>query len=236
MKNICCFGPPGSSKSSFINSVFTVLNSGSDVLGNFAISGGNMDHCTLEFRSYAAFDKQKKQKSCIRLLDLWGVDDNFTRAMFSQLLSGAIPNKTKFSDMDTLGECVDERLKPNCIIFFVPASDLIAETYFVDLVAERINDTIRAKIGVCVCISRVDESNEKVRKDSISQNDCASLISIASKRFGIAKNKIAPLINYVEETKRSLIQDLWIYRVLEMAMKQAESNSLSEEEMAMMDS
>ena len=220
--NIYLIGPPGSGKSSFVNSCYHLLNSSSKVEREIACVGGTMDHCTLVCKRYRLFDLQTKEMTNTRLFDTCGLEDD--DASFPMLLKGRVKIGTN-EIVNPIPRSSPESIHPNCIILFIPAADIIAGSANVHSYTKRVQQIKCDIVGVCVFITKVDEVNKSVCT-KITNRDCDDLIQKAADILKLNKESIVPLVNYTNETRKSLLVDLWIFRALKLALIESHSSKI----------
>ena len=85
--NILLFGLAGSTKSSFLNSVFTLLNNNQSQILHKAISGANVNYVTVKL------ERHKLEGTNINLWDCWGLTQKtFKGNELDMILDGRVNN------------------------------------------------------------------------------------------------------------------------------------------------
>jgi len=233
--NIILFGAAGSGKSAFINSCYSVLNSSSEIVGNIAPSGSAIGHCTRKLSRYRLGDISKNEQSSVQIWDTWGVSQsNYSDAFFIGLLQGRIPLNQSMSDIliekDILSLPSNVQQKPHCVVFFVPASDIVSGSKYLGTVARFADIATQTNIGILYCVTKIDEMTELQQIRGKSKSECCNLlvdiIKKASTAFRCDERFVVPVLNYKTEKARSLSIDVWIFDVLIRSWQEACSKKL----------
>jgi septin family protein len=125
--NILLFGLAGATKSSFVNSIFTMLSK-DDRIQSIAAAGGSIKHVTGQLGRYRLGDKHEGLK--LNLWDTWGLTpDTFQEGELEAIIKGELPpgwdkDVSIVEGKELLEKFADSRGKRaiHAVIFFVPQS------------------------------------------------------------------------------------------------------------------
>jgi len=231
-RNILLFGLAGSSKSTFINSCYSLVSS--VPRQQIAKSGGHDVRVTSELQGYRLANLDTKQASRIFLWDVWGLEqDNYQGAEFEAVLQGKLERGWKMAKpvaMDDLLKPINEDHKQHCVIFFVPVGELVnKQSAMMKKTKDFCHMAIKLDVPFVVALTKVDTVVPAFR-DNPDPNlqEVAQLVQQATKYFNVAENQVFPLINYWKETEKRFKLDRVIYRILFQAFKVAGDLSLSD--------
>jgi GTP-binding protein EngB required for normal cell division len=227
-RNILLFGLAGSTKSSFINSCYTLINN--KVMKEIAKSGGHTQRVTTELKSYRLIDFEKKKTSNYRLWDTWGIErNNYQNCEFEQIINGYYQSghkmNTRVSVADFDNKESDENNNQHCVIFFIPASELDnSNGPMLQKTREYVEIATEQGISSVIALSKLDQISPSFRENSEKENtDVKNYIAKASKIFNLQPNRIFPVLNYLHEKEKSFAIDKIISNLLYTAAEIADS-------------
>jgi septin family protein len=220
--NILIFGMAGSSKSSFINSIYTMFQH--DTIISTAGTQAGSDHCTKQYFKY------EFEGLPFSIWDTWGItEENYQDFELTLMLQGKLPKKYDYSmsydvvkkkfgkDLDATA---NER-KIHQVIFFIPIGqyeDL--QEYMVEHLRS-INMLVPNPI---IVLSLADSFDEKIRESPLLGD--SKILSEAKKKItqkiGIPGNRIYYGVNYQNETKPSFEIDRNTFSIVYDAIKNAQ--------------
>ena len=215
--NILIFGVAQSGKSLFVNSCYSMINSGSNLI-TIAQSGSSVGHNTKEIKYYRLADLKNPQKPLLtpfNLVDTWGVDKhNYEDFFFNELLDGQVPSgysieKTCLS----MTNVSHTKRRIHCAIFFVCLADLNANSEYLSYVKKYAGFASNKGITPLYCISKIDEDMQYANCRS-SVPDLSDLIARAAKVFNTYETRVFPIVNYKIEQRKSNVVDCYIYNLL----------------------
>ena len=229
--NILMFGTAGASKSSFVNTVVTMLqNPDATKMYRIAEIGGSADHATRKLHCFEVSKIFKDVK--FNLWDTWGVDRKaYTRDIVDNLVDGKLPKNwsmtTSFEKykqkFDEMGEAVQTQM--HAIVFFVPQAML---TDLDDEETARIQEMFQSLIAKLynplVILSKVDEVCPAIRNDPLaSVKEVEDLRKQTATMFKIGLNSVRYTVNYTQEEKRTFGIEALAYENIESALQHCES-------------
>jgi len=230
VRNIFIFGLAGSTKSSFINSCYSMLDS--EMHSELATSGGNAERVTTELKGYRLAKISEKLSTKYRLWDTWGVErSNYNRCEFELILTGKASNGWKMEEasLSRLGDNskpVDARFIQNSVIFFIPAAEL--ETDESDLL-KRTQDFMRIatshQVSSLLVLSKMDALEPLFKTNPSPQiGSVPNRIQKASNLFNLPPNRIFPLKNYQDDRNKNFEIDRLIFKILQAAADVADTH------------
>jgi len=225
--NILFFGLAGSTKSSFINGVSTLL-SDSDEIKNPAAAGGNSKHITTSLVRYKS--ETYLPESNIHLWDTWGLtNQTYKGEELGMIINGQVPSNWEMGDVLSAQNGEIQKYKDNAnmrainaILFFVPQAALgdpslepvrkSLQFYFAELVT-------KYRFNPIVVITRVDEINNQIRSNpNCVYPDLEQLRERAAKLLNIGVRNVFLLINYCTERTKSFEIDRMTFEILNEAI------------------
>jgi len=233
-RNILLFGLAGSSKSTFINSCYSLVCS--TPRQQIAKSGGHDIRVTAELQGYRLANLDKKQASKIFLWDVWGLEQgNYEGAEFEAILQGKLARGWKMAaplSMDDLLKPVNDDYKQHCVIFFVPVGELVNKaSSMMKKTKDFCQKAIKMDVPFIVAITKIDTVVPAFRDNpNPNMQEVTQLVRQAAIFFNVGENQVFPLINYWKETEKKFELDQVIYRILNQAVKVAGDRNLSPEE------
>jgi len=232
-KNILIFGLAGSTKSSFINSCYTLLGSSDEIQREVALSGGSDVRVTTDLKSYRLCDMNTMAVTLYRIWDTWGLErENYASCEFEAIIQGRVSkNVTMDAPISRLGEYhslpVQADCVKNCIIFFIPAAELDVEDSDLLLkTKEFMHTATKCKTSSVLVITKMDTVVPTFRdlpnaKDAQVENRVRQAVNI----FKIEQSRIFPLVNYQKETTKQFELDKLILKILLTAVSIADIHS-----------
>jgi len=220
--NICLFGIAGATKSSFLNSVLTLMSKETKPVFK-AVAGGVRHHVTQEIGRYEIAPN-------IRIYDTWGLTkDTYTGKELDLLLQGVLPPGYEMHDAIT-DELIEQGTanrfirKIHSVLFFLPQAALADPNQMATrkLLQENF-EAISRKAGLnpLLVLTRVDEISG-IRKDCTKKyTELESIKQRASQLLNIIPARVEYNINYLEEKKRAFHIDKMTYIILEDAVRSA---------------
>jgi len=224
--NILLFGMAGATKSSFVNSTLTMLNSSITTV-SAAGEGGASKHNT------TALIRYNLEGTNISLWDTWGLtQQTYNSNELDCILEGVFPSNWS---MDIIYDQHKQVLEANKggrisrqihgILFFCPQGSLadpnkeperqIIRTYF--------DKMAKARYNPLLMLTKVDEVNPQVRENPAAYyDDLEALRNKASSMLNIGLNRIFYNINYTKETIRNFAIDAMTYQILDRVVRNAQ--------------
>lgn len=239
--NILMFGPPGATKSSFVNSVITLLSSNRNP-SSVAISGGGETHSTTELRYYNIQDRW------FSMVDMWGIDNkNYVDIDLVGMLKGAFPSNWSMKDVkdnrrvDLNPEIVNTRhLRAiHAIIFMLPATLFTTSPVnnsgngILAIIKQMVQQMLRMDIAPILVISLGDSSYPELREDpwgttqNIDNTPLSNIKANVEQFFGSTFSATGSMIriffsvNYRSELIRQHNIDFNNYMILREALQTA---------------
>jgi len=235
--NILLFGMAGSSKSSFINSCYTLLSN--KLESQIAQSGGDSVRVTKELVPYRLVAPHNEAPTTLMLVDTWGVEqnvDHYNQGQFELILKGKLPKNWHMKD-DVTGslKLQDNRSSSeiHCLIIFVPAGELVSGpgkgSFMLSKTKEFCATATRLKIPFIVLLSKIDIQVPAFRANPTANfPDITKLVNQAAQTFAIAPAQVYPLINYYSETEKTFHIDQLTFRILDVARSIAKNTRLTD--------
>lgn len=213
-------GDAGSGKSSFVNTLKTVLRN-NDQISNVAPSyGTNFPSTTRMLHEIILTTFDSGQKLLIN--DCRGIPQEVTEMEtyerdLKKIINGHVRKNYQFKTDNEI-QVDDEFYRGNptiseimhCVLFIVNADQLHKEREYPTL--KIIQHYLAEKnIPLRLILTKMD------RLDLSGPNDCSGLfqsrhaskkVQLAKSVFGVHESQILPIANYVDETRRSIIKDI----------------------------
>lgn len=216
--NIVLLGPPDSAKSSFINSVCTML---SKAVKTVAIVGGGAAYTTTRILRY---DLSRAMHLGIHLFDTFAItSDSYTGdTSLSNLLKGRIPvnaSKDYTAGFSSPGEervpvrRRKSRRHMHSVVVFVSAEyQADPSTEEEEAIATAIRKTTEERLNPVVVLSKAD-----LVGDGLIDTKCAEL----AREFGIPRSSVFPFESYHQDNILDYRKDHMTYCILEEAIMRA---------------
>jgi len=224
--NILLFGIAGATKSSFVNTISTLLSE-NDRIQQIAAVGGGSSHTSISLMTYPL------EKTRIRLWDTWGLTpQTYVSGELDQILDGVLPanwkmdlNIDKFRNvLDSNRDTRSER-QIHGILYFLPQASLSDPNKEPErkMMKEFFSQLSRKGYNPLLMLTKVDEVNKNVRSTPNGNfSDLKDLTEKASKIFNIGTNRVFYNINYISEQQRTFEIDRMTYKILERVVENAE--------------
>eukprot|EP01118_Nematostelium_gracile_P019079 TRINITY_DN870_c0_g1_i3.p1 TRINITY_DN870_c0_g1~~TRINITY_DN870_c0_g1_i3.p1 ORF type:complete len:396 (+),score=110.60 TRINITY_DN870_c0_g1_i3:174-1190(+) len=229
-RNILLIGPAGAGKSSFINSIVSMISH--HITQEHAKSGGTSSgRVTRALKVFPLFDKNSKKMLNIRLWDAWGFEkDAFVGSELQLILKGEVPHDwdmeaAKKGDLGPIEKRADiPKRVQNAVIFFVPAGDIDTEdSQTVVRTKAMMTTASELELSCILVLSKFDSLVPNIEKDGRNCTAAQERINKASALFGIEPSRVFPLVNYTKQGVNNFNNDRMIYRIL-MAVSEISEN------------
>ena len=233
--NVLLFGEAGSTKSSFLNTVATMLQnrhgrtSDSSKLQKNAPVGGGGAHVTETLHCYSMSELHGFP---INIWDTWGLTrDSYKNIKLLELLvSGKLPRNwnfkkhsiEKFSDkFESVKETECLTTEMHAVVFVMPHSYLEDESAGeVALVAKTFQRLVKLLYNPVILLSKVDEITQEIRDHPIERSELLlDLRKKFSSRFNIPMNNISFTVNYHNEKERVFEIDALAYENMQLILE-----------------
>lgn len=249
--NIFVFGLAGSGKSSLVNAWITMLHNGQNVQ-NPLERGGSEHHVTKTLHYYHADEMvssaegrrpvrdHQQEKFRFAICDAWGLtNDNYDQFTLDSMVEGHLPSNWNMGDtyaqhFDLLNsaDAVNTRYKRrmHAVVFVIPCQTVQNNNFL-----NQCRRYFAQLQGLCgnaiIVLARADSIDTNVRHNpNQDANVSAALKGIKDKvatHFNIEPSRIFYGVNYTTENKRSFNIDKNNFRILERALDQASSFSVT---------
>jgi hypothetical protein len=219
------FGLTGATKSSFINSVATLLDPSFTDLKNPARAGGSQEHVTTSIGRY--------QFHNFRFYDVWGLTkNNYLGQELEYIMRGNLPVNWDMTRVNNIPEDILKRGKENahereihCVLFFLPQAALNDPALSHVRTLLKRNYELISSIGnmnPLLILTKVDELSQRIRQDpTATHNEIEQLKKSASSTLNIPENRIYHTVNYTSETRKNFRIDKITAIVLDAALQSA---------------
>lgn len=232
--NLLVFGTAGASKSSFLNTLMTMLrpDDGKDnKLERIAEVGGGADHTTRALHRYRLSDQFDVY---FNIWDTWGLarDAYQDSKLVEILVDGKLPQNWDMSQsLDThraeFEKMKHEKLKTQMhgIIFFIPQMFV---TDMDDDEQQRVKEVFQILIKKCynpmVVVTKVDEIFRELRQNPFKNSAMVDdLRRKVADIFDIPSNNVRYSVNYLEEAQRSFEIECLVYETIQQALENCRS-------------
>ena len=237
--NVMLFGLYGSGKSSFLNTVMTLVSKDAHIVTNAAIVGGGEEHTTTSLRQTKIPDDDN---AGMAIWDTWGVShgagggqaETYKSGELDLILNGLLANKWDMSKCERIVDFQQDirravasapQRRQHAVVFMFPY------TLFGDegLVDPRIHDAKRylrkffdMHIQPLILITQADIACPQLRANPMgTYPQTERMRQIAAKQIGVPLGHVYLMVNYVQETERSFNIDRNTYRILEAIQNRA---------------
>ena len=232
--NLLLFGTAGASKSSFLNTVSTMLRAddGRDnMIDSTAAAAGGADHTTRRLHRYM-FSKNFAVN--FNIWDTWGLarDAYKDTKLIEMLVDGKLPSEWEMSESLDMHRAKFQKMKHekletqmHGIIFFIPQMFV---TDIDDEEQQRVKEVFQILIKKCynpmVVVSKVDEIYRELRDHPFTNADMATnLRRRVADAFAIPSNNVRYAVNYLEEQQRSFEIECLAYETIQQALENCQS-------------
>jgi len=210
--NLLLFGLAGATKSSFLNSVYTLLSDSPHIV-QIAGAGGLSRHNTIRLEKY------ELEGTRITIWDTWGLtQSNYKNEQLEQILEGNVPDGWGMSDDFSNIVKLSGENKISGVLVFVPQS--VIEDPNQQTARDLIGNNLKtiAALGVTphILLSKVDEVEPEIRISTlgVSSPILTTLKEKAKSIFKVSDEHISFVVNYMEERKRCVNIDKLTYSIL----------------------
>eukprot|EP01121_Diplochlamys_sp_Union-15-3_P000805 TRINITY_DN1066_c0_g1_i8.p1 TRINITY_DN1066_c0_g1~~TRINITY_DN1066_c0_g1_i8.p1 ORF type:complete len:361 (+),score=68.03 TRINITY_DN1066_c0_g1_i8:34-1116(+) len=221
--NILLFGIAGATKSSFLNSVYTLLEKDQTRIVNKAAAGGGASHVTTKIGRYEITPN-------VRILDTWGLSTkNYDENELLAILDGKRPvnwsmnSKPLSADQIKKLEETAHLRKIHGVLFFVPQaviSDPQQATYRT-LLQRNFQTITSMNMNPLLVVTKVDELCG-IRNDLSKQYpQVAEITKRSATCLNIASNRVMYNLNYINEKQRAFNIDKLNYMILREVLQRA---------------
>jgi predicted GTPase len=234
VRNILLFGLAGSTKSSFINSAYSMLSQ--EVMLDIAQSGGHDERVTTELTSYKLANLTNEKTTQYRLWDTWGLETkNYESCEFQNIIRGQASDGWKMVEVNRkrLGDLAQIPVKQNniqhCVIFFIPMAELDTEgSELLNKTREFMQKATSHGVSSLLVITKVDTLVPAFKDNpSIQSEVVKSKIKKAELLFSLPPQRIFPLVNYHKDTKKNIEIDRLVLSILSIAANMADNYVLT---------
>jgi len=222
--NILVFGIMGAGKSSWIQTILTMLSTErGNVIQHATTVGGAASHGTTTLRSH-----ELPGLNCT-LWDTWGLSDsNYQTCELSAIVQGILPSKWEmsavFKDHEEpilAGLRTRKFRRAHAVLFFIPFGAL-SDPEEQASTRNQFHKLVALHLNPIVVLARVDELNPRVREDPFESHlDIQRARKKASDMFGIPLSRVQLAVPYFSETTRVFDLERLAYKVLELSMQAA---------------
>lgn len=215
--NIGVFGPPGSGKSSFINTLFTIFSSGENIVHKVPTGAGEQ-HITKNLMRYEVVNN-------ISIFDMWGLSPSngtFRVELLDQVVQGKLPIEYAMEEhhlrvaVPPEFAATDQLRRLHSIIFFFPWGSLDDSE---DLDVLKTCFRKFRNFNPIIAITRVDEKEANI-KNSLGKKfpSLEALRQKMSSIVGAPLYDIFCVLSYTDQTARSFELERITFQVLHRAM------------------
>jgi hypothetical protein len=207
--NILLYGIAGATKSSFINSILTLLNNSYDRVDR-APTGGADKHVTRKLTKYPVGNDIGIS---VNFWDTWGLTPQglgaYKHGELDEIMNGNLPSG--WDMMDNVDDKLDvissdravatrSQRKIHGVLFFVPHGALDNKQY-TDIIKTNYEKLQTFGMNPLVILTKADEVCEQIREDptNTSLQDIKDLNTKTAQMLNIAPSKIFVGINYIQE-------------------------------------
>ena len=223
--NILVFGPYGSGKSAFINSVHAMVQSSTDgeAMRSFVPVHGVRGHCTVRYHAIEGMANLP-----LAFWDTWGVvPDQYNGNELELIMRGKLPAGWKMDDQVPLSSEVDEGTayenRPHAVIFMLPIGWISdPESMQMKKIITELTKLKHLGVNPLVLLARVDEVDASIRDDPSKPGDqIKNAVKAAASLLGIPSNDVVPNVNYVEESKKTFAIDRHLWSIVHRVLSQS---------------
>ena len=237
--NVLLFGEVGSTKSSFLNTVATMLqNRHGRTSDSFRLRkhAPVSEEGTPGTETLCRYSMSELHNFPINIWDTWGLTrDSYKNIKLLELLvNGKIPNNWNFKkhSIDSerfkkIFESNDERpsTEMHAVVFLMRYNCLDDESAEeVQLVTKTFQRFVQLLRNPIILLSKVDEIDQEIRDHPIENSELLlDLRKKFSRRFKVPINDVSFTVNYYEETERIFEIDALAYENMELILQRCRS-------------
>jgi len=226
--NILLFGLAGATKSSFLNSIFTLLNRDNPTsIITRTGAGGAAHHNTTTLAKF------ELEYTNIVLWDTWGLTQkNYDGGELEYILQGLLPSKWEMNykiaeeiEAINANNTSKSQRRIHCVLFFIPQAVLNDPNQgnTRKLISENFELISKKGYNPLLLLTRVDEFNTKIRAaPNDNYPEVQELRRNAANLLNIAERRVFYNLNYISESTRNFEIDKLNYKILEEATKCAQ--------------
>jgi len=230
--NILLMGLAGACKSSFINTVLTMLNNANAKIVAQAPAGGSTSHVT---KALGRYDLKKEGMGDVNFIDTWGLtQESYTKEIMGYILDGMLADgfsmHLKLEDfigrIKTVTAEKKKLRKIHCALIFAPQGVFEkAAARQLQLLKSMWPEFTDRGMNPLLLITKVDEINAEVRKNPVGKYpDIEQRCDAAAREFNIINRNVLCNVNYVKEDKKVFEIDKMTYKIVERVLDNAYQN------------
>jgi len=233
--NVLLYGIAGAAKSSFLNSILTLLSPKWNIITQ-AASGGSVGHVTRKITRYSIKDQFGVN---INFWDTWGLTPNSYQAdELYYILSGALPsgwdmNDSVAKELTYLNsqevQNTKQARKIHAVIFFISHASL-SDRETVEIIKANYGYLQTHELNPILVLTKTDEVFADIRNDPLKTDSAAirDLVQKAVSILNIPENFIYCGINYTKEKKKTFEIDRANFAILDKVLNIAYQNGIRE--------
>jgi len=223
--NILIFGPAGSGKSSFIQTIFTMLSEEDSIVTGVCPVGGGAGHVTTTLRKIDLPDGMGG------LWDTWGLtSDQYLHEELSLIVKGVLPSEWEMTDginkIDKKMIQTAQFRQIDAVIIMVPVGTLADQSELSNLKAQ-IQKIIGLRLNPILLLAQADTVDKEVRSNPNRFSlEIEKIKQQVAEAFSVPPMMIFPCVPYRVEEKRSFEIDKLAYKILQIALNNAASKRM----------
>ncbi|XP_052814120.1 interferon-induced protein 44-like [Mya arenaria] len=203
--NVVIIGPTGAGKSSYINSMFTILD---EDYANVAQIRANGIKCTLKCTAYST-EKTEGLMCNVKIIDTMGIQTDGKGIQEDNLIA-VLDGKIKIGNVDEEEEVTEgnNKYRPHAVIIVVSAlnidslsPDSVWLTEY-EQIFNRIPNDVKPLVVITHC-DQLGDVNGDLKKIYFSSK-LVSVIETIKEKIGVTQENIFPVANYVGESARHI--------------------------------